>query len=136
MTPVIHVLQYPGCVPKPIPSFACIGRCASYLQVHDTVSIDSNLSLNATYLSLRFPAARYGRWNALACAAKSRGRGKPAFLYFVPNQNLERESSERLVESTFYMPRPKKRRRRRWRLLTFRFPFSRLVGSVYWMVQT
>ncbi|XP_026465660.1 bursicon, partial [Ctenocephalides felis] len=33
VTPVIHVLQYPGCVPKPIPSFACIGRCASYVQV-------------------------------------------------------------------------------------------------------
>lgn len=33
VTPVIHVLQYPGCVPKPIPSFACIGRCASYIQV-------------------------------------------------------------------------------------------------------
>uniref|UniRef100_T1GAR9 ERAP1-like C-terminal domain-containing protein n=1 Tax=Megaselia scalaris TaxID=36166 RepID=T1GAR9_MEGSC len=32
VTPVIHVLQYPGCVPKPIPSFACVGRCASYLQ--------------------------------------------------------------------------------------------------------
>lgn len=34
ITPVIHVLQYPGCVPKPIPSFACTGRCSSYLQVH------------------------------------------------------------------------------------------------------
>jgi len=33
VTPVIHVLQYPGCVPKPIPSFACVGRCASYIQV-------------------------------------------------------------------------------------------------------
>ncbi|XP_049764630.1 bursicon [Schistocerca cancellata] len=33
LTPVIHVLQYPGCVPKPIPSFACTGRCSSYLQV-------------------------------------------------------------------------------------------------------
>ncbi|KAE8747318.1 Bursicon alpha [Frankliniella occidentalis] len=33
VTPVIHVLQYPGCVPKPIPSFACTGRCSSYLQV-------------------------------------------------------------------------------------------------------
>lgn len=33
VTPVIHVLQYPGCVPKPIPSFACIGRCESYIQV-------------------------------------------------------------------------------------------------------
>ncbi|XP_023288144.1 bursicon [Orussus abietinus] len=33
LTPVIHVLQYPGCIPKPIPSFACTGRCSSYLQV-------------------------------------------------------------------------------------------------------
>nr|QDZ26128.1 bursicon-alpha [Sogatella furcifera] len=33
VTPVIHVLQYPGCVPKPIPSFACTGKCSSYLQV-------------------------------------------------------------------------------------------------------
>ncbi|XP_020708533.2 mucin-5B [Athalia rosae] len=33
VTPVIHVLRYPGCVPKPIPSFACTGRCSSYLQV-------------------------------------------------------------------------------------------------------
>lgn len=30
-TPVIHFLQYPGCVPKPIPSYACRGRCSSYL---------------------------------------------------------------------------------------------------------
>lgn len=33
MTPVIHVLQHPGCVPKPIPSYACIGKCTSYVQV-------------------------------------------------------------------------------------------------------
>ena len=33
LTPVIHVLQYPGCTPKPIPSFACAGRCTSYVQV-------------------------------------------------------------------------------------------------------
>jgi len=33
LTPVIHVLQYPGCTPKPIPSFACTGRCTSYVQV-------------------------------------------------------------------------------------------------------
>ncbi|XP_034829087.1 bursicon-like isoform X1 [Maniola hyperantus] len=33
MTPVIHVLQHPGCVPKPIPSYACIGKCSSYVQV-------------------------------------------------------------------------------------------------------
>jgi len=33
LTPVIHVLQHPGCIPKPIPSFACSGRCTSYVQV-------------------------------------------------------------------------------------------------------
>merc|ERR550534_2037692 len=33
LTPVIHVLRYPGCVPKPIPSFACTGKCTSYVQV-------------------------------------------------------------------------------------------------------
>ena len=35
LTPVIHVLQFPGCTPKPIPSFACAGRCTSYVQVRD-----------------------------------------------------------------------------------------------------
>lgn len=29
-TRVIHFLEYPGCVPKPIPSYACRGRCSSY----------------------------------------------------------------------------------------------------------
>ena len=33
LTPVIHVLQHPGCIPKPIPSFACSGKCTSYVQV-------------------------------------------------------------------------------------------------------
>jgi len=33
LSPVIHVLRYPGCIPKPIPSFACIGKCTSYVQV-------------------------------------------------------------------------------------------------------
>ncbi|XP_043227767.1 bursicon-like isoform X1 [Amphibalanus amphitrite] len=33
LTPVVHVLQYPGCVPKPIPSYACVGHCTSYVQV-------------------------------------------------------------------------------------------------------
>ena len=33
LTPVFHVLQYPGCIPKPIPSFACMGKCTSYVQV-------------------------------------------------------------------------------------------------------
>lgn len=39
LTPVIHVLQYPGCVPKPIPSFACMGKCTSYVQVWQLFSI-------------------------------------------------------------------------------------------------
>ena len=39
LTPVIHVLQYPGCVPKPIPSFACMGKCTSYVQVINTRAI-------------------------------------------------------------------------------------------------
>lgn len=38
LTPVIHVLQYPGCVPKPIPSFACIGKCGSYVQVWSKIN--------------------------------------------------------------------------------------------------
>ena len=61
LTPVIHVLQvvigssskdlpavwlplenlisqYPGCIPKPIPSFACTGRCTSYVQVNSSLS--------------------------------------------------------------------------------------------------
>ncbi len=33
LRPVIHVLQHPGCIPKPIPSFACYGTCSSYVQV-------------------------------------------------------------------------------------------------------
>ncbi|KAL7642272.1 UNVERIFIED_CONTAM: hypothetical protein RMT77_006833 [Armadillidium vulgare] len=33
LTPVIHILSYPGCLSKPIPSFACQGRCSSYVQV-------------------------------------------------------------------------------------------------------
>ncbi|KAL0830668.1 hypothetical protein ABMA28_002805 [Loxostege sticticalis] len=33
MTPVIHVLRHPGCKPKAIPSFACVGKCTSYVQV-------------------------------------------------------------------------------------------------------
>ncbi|XP_053645211.1 bursicon [Cherax quadricarinatus] len=33
LTPVIHILSYQGCTSKPIPSFACQGRCTSYVQV-------------------------------------------------------------------------------------------------------
>ncbi|XP_061714209.1 bursicon isoform X1 [Cydia pomonella] len=33
MTPVVHVLKHPGCQPQLIPSYACVGKCTSYLQV-------------------------------------------------------------------------------------------------------
>lgn len=33
ITPVLHVLQSPGCNPLTIPSFACVGKCTSYVQV-------------------------------------------------------------------------------------------------------
>ena len=33
LTPVIHKLQYPGCQEKRIPSYACVGRCTSYVKV-------------------------------------------------------------------------------------------------------
>ena len=33
LTPVIHKLHYPGCQEKRIPSYACVGRCTSYVKV-------------------------------------------------------------------------------------------------------
>lgn len=33
LRPIIHLLKHPGCIPKPIPSFACTGKCSSYVQV-------------------------------------------------------------------------------------------------------
>ncbi|KAH9516111.1 hypothetical protein DERF_006873 [Dermatophagoides farinae] len=36
LRPVIHILQRAGCIPKPIPSFACYGTCNSYVQVSDS----------------------------------------------------------------------------------------------------
>lgn len=37
LRPVVHILQHPGCIPKPIPSFACFGTCSSYVQVRDLI---------------------------------------------------------------------------------------------------
>lgn len=42
VTPVIHILQQPGCIPKPIASYACMGRCTSYVQVSNEVFFGSN----------------------------------------------------------------------------------------------
>merc|ERR1712223_1190501 len=33
LTPVIHKLQYPGCQDVTTPSYACVGRCTSYVKV-------------------------------------------------------------------------------------------------------
>ena len=38
LRPVIHILQHHGCIPKPIPSFACYGTCTSYVQVCSNIS--------------------------------------------------------------------------------------------------
>ena len=35
LRPIIHLLKHPGCIPKPIPSFACVGKCSSYVQVRN-----------------------------------------------------------------------------------------------------
>lgn len=33
LRPVVHILQHPGCLPKPVASHACYGACFSYVQV-------------------------------------------------------------------------------------------------------
>jgi len=37
ITPVVHTLQYPGCNPLNVPSFSCVGKCTSYVQVSSKV---------------------------------------------------------------------------------------------------
>ncbi|GIY97179.1 bursicon [Caerostris extrusa] len=48
LRPVIHVLQQPGCIPKPIPSFACQGSCSSYVQKSHKVESEAPLSALGT----------------------------------------------------------------------------------------
>ena len=50
LTPVFHVLKYPGCIPKPIPSFACTGKCTSYVQVRFKVLKVLKLSNYKTFV--------------------------------------------------------------------------------------
>lgn len=33
IVPIVHLIQYPGCRPQTIASFACRGYCSSYVQV-------------------------------------------------------------------------------------------------------
>lgn len=104
VTPVIHVLQYPGCVPKPIPSFACTGRCSSYLQVYVTLKFLMTYpgSAGRFYyyyfffpVSIRFPGRKYGKWRGLACAVRRAANGKRRYRFFVPKPNRARKSLER-----------------------------------------
>lgn len=97
VTPVIHVLQYPGCVPKPIPSFACIGRCSSYLQVSLlSVSTDPQIYSGRLFLD-RFPVVKSGRWNVHVCVVRSLANERQLFHYFARKQNQANENFERLV---------------------------------------
>lgn len=90
MTPVIHVLRHPGCKPKAIPSFACVGKCTSYVQVPNH-SLQLTMLLLRTYffekiiniLDLRCPEAKYGKWSELAIAARNLGNGKLQSFCFV-----------------------------------------------------
>lgn len=99
VTPVIHVLQYPGCVPKPIPSFACIGRCSSYLQVNDNelelcarwnqLILKTEICLDGFDCSLcRYQEAKSGKWSDHACVVRNRAKEKRPYRYSVPKQSL------------------------------------------------
>lgn len=114
VTPVIHVLQYPGCVPKPIPSFACIGRCSSYLQVEIwkiykyfveknkwkektrwklfLFCVDSN-RYQFQYFSLRFREVKFGKWSDHVCVARNLVNEKRRFHCFAQKLNQANENS-------------------------------------------
>ena len=60
LTPVFHVLQYPGCIPKPIPSFACMGKCTSYVQVCKRKQNHSNWQVKGNCFIYSLPPALPG----------------------------------------------------------------------------
>lgn len=93
VTPVIHVLQYPGCVPKPIPSFACIGRCASYIQARSNLSLTKSGYLLLILQLFRYLEVKSGRWKDLACAVKNQEKGKRLCHYSVQKRSQGRENS-------------------------------------------
>ena len=68
LTPVIHKLQYPGCQEKRIPSYACVGRCTSYVKVRFKLKeIVGNMHLFIIY---RYLDPKFGRRKGHACAVK------------------------------------------------------------------
>lgn len=105
VTPVIHVLQYPGCVPKPIPSFACVGRCASYIQVRinssnifDSIKkIVTAPTLVYIYLYIRYLVVKFGKWNVHVCVAKSPVNEKLQYHYFVQKPNQENKNLRKFL---------------------------------------
>lgn len=112
LTPVIHVLQYPGCVPKPIPSFACIGRCGSYVQVFSIEFcfrwkvILKNWKQNVNQcenfaLFERFRAVKSGKWKDHAIAVRNRENVKPPCRFFARRRSKASENSERSVSKVF-----------------------------------
>lgn len=77
-TPVIHILQYPVCVPKPITSFACIGKCGSYrsyVQVNFFLIKQNVKKENFRIFFSRFPEVKFDRWKDLVIVVKSLEQG-------------------------------------------------------------
>lgn len=93
VTPVIHVLQYPGCVPKPIPSFACIGRCASYIQVRSDLPLRKILVFITDFKIFRYLEVKSGRWKDPACVVKNQVNEKLQYHYFARKLNQVKENS-------------------------------------------
>lgn len=99
VTPVIHILQQPGCIPKPIPSYACIGRCASYVQVKVMLTDITGMKQSKWHCNYRCRAAKFGKWKGPACAVKNREKERrlcPFFAHRRNRENVNLERSERL----------------------------------------
>lgn len=92
VTPVIHILQQPGCIPKPIASYACMGRCTSYVQV-STGLIKIKTRVRRFYC--RFLGAKFGKWNGLACVVRNLAKGRLQSHFSVLKRNPGRENLER-----------------------------------------
>lgn len=68
LTPVIHKLQYPGCQEKRIPSYACVGRCTSYVKVRVRGNAVSTVNNILTHFRCLDP--RFGKRRDHACAVR------------------------------------------------------------------
>ena len=105
LTPVIHKLQYPGCQDVTIPSYACVGRCTSYVKVWYW-----NLKKKKSYLFFkknkdyfnvilwnihRCLVLRFGKPKDRACAAKKVENEWLLCLWIVPMLLPTNQESER-----------------------------------------